>query len=100
MTALLSILERRPAGQRTVAIKQHDLGGDAAALDDAFSGILRRARHGVAKRYAFGPRQRKSFGSIVRFNDMRTQFARSRLRPRQSSPAVRGRPRRAWSEGR
>ena len=74
MTALLSVLERRPAHQRTVAIKQHDLGGDAAALDDAFSSILRRARHRVAERYAFGLRQRKSFGSIVRGDDARTQL--------------------------
>ena len=74
MTALLSVLERRPAHQRTVAIKQHDLGGDAAALDDTFSGILRRARHQVAKRYAFGPRQRKSFGGIVRGDYARTQL--------------------------
>ena len=73
MSGLLNVLERRVADQRAVAIKQHDLDGDIAAVDNPLRSHLRRARDLVAERDTFGLREHECFSGIIRRHDARAK---------------------------
>ena len=93
-------LEGRAADQILLAVEHGDFDGDAAAGDDVRGGSLRRPRHDIAERDAFGLGASEGFRRGVGAYDARAELGRTAGCLGEARRAPRDRPCRAWSAGR